>query len=77
LGGPDGLKVDRKGNVYSAATGGLWIFSPDGKRLGKVAAPEGVRFANLAFGDRDGRTLYIVSAKILYRIRLKVAGVRP
>jgi gluconolactonase len=77
LGGPDGTKVDKKGNFYTAATGGLWIFTPDGKRLGKVPAPEGIRFANLAFGDPDGKTLYIVSAKNLYRIRVKIPGVRP
>jgi sugar lactone lactonase YvrE len=35
LGGPDGVRVDRNGNVYTAATGGLWIISPAGKRLGK------------------------------------------
>jgi gluconolactonase len=77
LGGPDGIKVDKKGNVYSAATGGLWIFSPQGKRLGKVPAPDGIRFANLAFGDPDGKTLYIVSGKNLYRIRVKIPGVLP
>ena len=77
LGGPDGIRVDRKGNLYSAATGGVWIISPAGKRLGKVSAPEGIRFANLAFGDADGKTLYIVSAKNLWRIRVKIPGARP
>ena len=74
LGGPDGVRVDRKGNVYTAATGGVWIISPDGKRLGKIPAPEGIRFANLAFGDPDSKTLYIVSAKNLWRIRVKIPG---
>ena len=74
LGGPDGVRVDRKGNVYTAATGGVWIVSPEGKRLGKIAAPEGVRFSNLAFGDPDSKTLYIVSAKNLWRIRVKIPG---
>jgi gluconolactonase len=77
LGGPDGVKVDRKGNVYTAATGGLWIVSREGKRLGLVRAPERVRFANLAFGDPDSRTLYLVSSKNLWRIRLKIPGVHP
>jgi gluconolactonase len=77
LGGPDGIRVDRKGNVYAAATGGVWIVSPEGKRLGKVPAPEGVRFANLAFGDPDGKTLYVVSAKNLWRLRVKIPGFRP
>lgn len=77
LGGPDGVRVDRKGNVYTAATGGVWIVSPDGKRLGKIPAPEGIRFANLAFGDPDSKTLYIVSARNLWRIRVKIPGFRP
>jgi len=76
LGGPDGVRVDRKGNVYAAATGGVWIVSPEGKRLGKIPAPEGIRFANLSFGDPDGKTLYIVSAKNLWRIRVKIPGFR-
>jgi gluconolactonase len=77
LGGPDGVKVDRQGNIYTAATGGLWIVSPDGKRLGLVRAPEGIRFANNAFGDPDSKTMYLVSAKNLWRIRLNIPGVRP
>jgi len=56
---------------------GLWIVSPAGKRLGKVPAPEGVRFANLAFGDPDDKTLYLVSAKNLWRVRVKIPGLRP
>ena len=77
LGGPDGVKVDRQGNIYTAATGGLWIVSPQGKRLGLVRAPEGIRFANNAFGDPDSKTMYLVSAKNLWRIRLNIPGVRP
>ena len=77
LGGPDGVKVDRQGNVYTAATGGVWIASPGGKRLGLIRAPEGLRFANLAFGDPDSKTLYLVTGKNLWRIRLNVPGVRP
>ena len=77
LGGPDGVKVDRKGNIYTAATGGLWIVSPEGKRLGLVRAPEMIRFANNAFGDPDSKTMYLVSAKNLWRIRVNVPGVRP
>jgi gluconolactonase len=76
-GGPDGMKVDVLGNVYSTGMGGVWVISPAGKRLGKIPAPEGMRFSNLTFGDRDSKTLYIVSPKTLWRIRLKVAGIHP
>jgi gluconolactonase len=77
LGGPDGMKVDRQGNLYSTGAGGVWVVSPDGKRLGQVPAPAGGRFSNLAFGDADSKSLYVVTPRSLWRIRLKVPGIRP
>ena len=74
-GGPDGIKVDEKGNLYGAGPGGLWIFSPQGRHLGTVKIPE--RMANLAWGGADGKTLYITASSSIYRIRLKIPGVRP
>ncbi len=71
---PDGLKVDVEGNVYSTGPGGVWIFSRDGKLLGKISVPETA--TNLAWGESDRKTLYITASKSLYRIRLKIAGVR-
>jgi gluconolactonase len=72
---PDGMKVDQKGNVYSTGPGGFWIMSPEGKHLGTVKAPE--LPANLAFGDPDGKSLYLTARTGLYRIPLKIAGMRP
>ena len=66
---PDGLKVDVEGNVYSAGPGGVWILSPSGKLLGKISVPETA--TNLAWGEKDYKTLYITGSKSLYRIRLK------
>jgi len=77
LGGPDGMKVDRQGNLYSTGAGGIWILSPDGKRLGQIPAPGGGRFSNLAFGDADSKTLYAVMSKTLWRVRVQVPGIRP
>ena len=74
-GAPDGLKVDLEGNVYSTGPGGVWIFSPDGKVLGKISVPETA--TNVAWGESDRKTLYITANTSLYRIRLKIAGVRP
>ena len=71
----DGLKVDQKGNVYSTGPGGLWIISPGGKRLGLIKGPEDPH--NMAWGDDDGKTLYITALTGIYRIRLNIAGVRP
>jgi len=72
---PDGLKVDEKGNVYSAGPGGVWIFSPEGKHLGTIKPGEKV--ANCNWGDADGKTLYITASTSLYRIRLSNSGIRP
>ena len=71
----DGLKVDTLGNVYLSGPGGLWIFSPEGKTLGILKGPE--LAANFAFGDEDGKSLYLTARTGLYRIRLNVEGIRP
>ena len=73
--GPDGMKVDQAGNVYAPGPGGVWIISPDGRHLGSILVPE--RVANLAFGDADGKTLYMTGRVSVFRIRLKVPGIRP
>lgn len=71
----DGVKVDIEGNVYVSAPGGLHIVSPEGKHLGIIVAPQHVH--NMAWGDDDGKTLYLAARSGLYRMRLNVAGVRP
>ncbi len=71
----DGMKVDREGHLFVSGPGGLWIISPEGKHLGTIQAPE--LPANMAFGDADGRTLYMAARTGLYRIRLSHEGVRP
>lgn len=72
---PDGMKVDRKGNIYSTGPGGIWIVSPQGKHLGTILAPN--HPANFGFGERDGKALFIGCRPGLYRIRVKIAGLRP
>jgi gluconolactonase len=74
-GGPDGMKVDQKGNIYCTGPGGFWILSPDGIHLGTVLTSE--LPANLAFGDADGKTLYLTARTGLYRIHLKIPGIVP
>ena len=72
---PDGMKIDRKGNIYCTGPEGIWIISPQGKHLGTIVIPN--RPANLAFGDADGKTLFVTTRPGLYRIRLKIPGIRP
>jgi gluconolactonase len=71
----DGVKVDRDGNVYVSGPGGVWILSADGRHLGTIDGPEHIH--NFAWGDRDGRTLYLTARTGLYRIRLNVPGKGP
>lgn len=71
----DGLKVDQEGNVYSTGPGGLWIISPEGKQLGLIKGPEDPH--NMAWGDDDGKTLYVTALTGIYRLRMNIAGVRP
>ena len=71
----DGMKVDQKGNLYVSGPGGLWIVSPEGKHLGTLVGPEHPH--NFAWGDDDGKTLYLCAKTGLYRIRLNTPGIRP
>ena len=64
----DGMKVDKEGNLYVSAPGGLWILSKQGKLLGKIVTPE--RPANMAWGDEDGKTLYMTAHTSLYKMRV-------
>ena len=68
---PDGMKVDRAGNVFATGPGGILVLSPQGKHLGTIAM--GQPTANCAWGD-DGSTLYITSNHQLLRIRLRTKG---
>ncbi|MFN0084724.1 MAG: SMP-30/gluconolactonase/LRE family protein [Blastocatellia bacterium] len=71
----DGIKVDRAGNLYVSGPGGLWVISAEGRRLGTIIAPMHVH--NMAWGDDDGKTLYLCARSGLYRMRLNVPGIRP
>jgi gluconolactonase len=71
----DGIKVDEAGHVYVSGPGGLWILAPQGKHLGTIVAPRHPH--NFAWGDADGRSLYLCARDRLYRMRLNVPGRRP
>ncbi|PYV28205.1 MAG: SMP-30/gluconolactonase/LRE family protein [Acidobacteria bacterium] len=71
----DGMKVDQQGNLYVSGQRGVWIISPEGKHLGTIIAP--MHPHNMAWGDDDGRTLYLCARTGLYRIRLNIPGIRP
>jgi gluconolactonase len=71
-GGPDGIRVDRDGRLWSSAGDGVHIFDAKGALLGKILVPETP--ANLCFGGADGKTLFITARKSLYSIKVNVMG---
>ena len=68
----DGLKIDKEGNLFVSAPGGIWIISSEAVLLGKIITPE--RPANMAWGDEDGKTLYMTAHSSLYKIRIATGG---
>ncbi|WP_407527913.1 SMP-30/gluconolactonase/LRE family protein [Lacibacter sp. MH-610] len=67
----DGIKVDKEGNLFVSAPGGVWILSTEAKLLGKIVTPE--RAANMAWGD-DGKTLYLTTHTSLHKLRVLTGG---
>ena len=69
---PDGMKVDEAGRVFCTGTGGVWVFEPDGTRIGIIETPEVC--ANITFGGPDLRTLLLTATSSVYTVRVKVPG---
>ncbi len=70
--GGDGLAVDAKGNLYITSELGLQVFAPDGKLLGIIVLPEVP--ANVEFGGKDLKTLYVTARTSLYTVPMEVKG---
>jgi gluconolactonase len=86
--GGDGMRVDMKGNLWVAAginkprgnegetlevPTGVYVISPQGKLLGRIAIPEDL-ITNVAFGGPERKTLYVTAGKTLYRFPVNVSG---
>jgi sugar lactone lactonase YvrE len=71
LGVPDGLKVDRSGNVFCTGPGGVWVCRADGALLGRIVLPE--LPANLAWGE-DGSVLFLTARTSVDRLQTKTGG---
>lgn len=72
---PDGMKVDRSGNLFVTGPGGIWVWDSKGNHLGTIVMPE--QPANLTWGDKDYRTLYITATTSVYRLHMKTQGFVP
>ncbi|MBB5394719.1 SMP-30/gluconolactonase/LRE family protein [Mucilaginibacter sp. AK015] len=69
----DGLTLDEQGNLYAAGNG-ITIYNPKGQKLAHIAVPEPWT-ANVCFGGKDRRTLFITASKAVYVMRMNVRGV--
>jgi gluconolactonase len=70
--GSDGMTIDVMGNIYLTGNG-VTIFDKTGKQIGNIAVPENWT-ANICFGGKDRKSLYITASKGLYRIRTRMKG---
>ena len=69
---PDGIKCDEHGNVWVSAPFGLWVYAPDGTRLGTLASPEFI--TNFTWGGADGTDLFCCGFETMFRLPTKVRG---
>jgi gluconolactonase len=72
---PDGIKVDRDGNLFVTGPKGIWVWDAQGHHLGTIEMPE--QPANLTWGDSDYKTLYITATTSVYRLRSRTRGFVP
>ncbi|MBN1343845.1 MAG: SMP-30/gluconolactonase/LRE family protein [Phycisphaerae bacterium] len=71
--GSDGMTIDDEGNVYLTGKGVL-VFDKTGKQIEHIDVPERWT-ANVCFGGKDRRTLFITACKGLYAIKTRTRGV--
>jgi gluconolactonase len=72
---PDGIKVDKNGNLFVTGPKGIWVWDANGNHLGTIVMPE--QPANLNWGDKDCKTLYITATTSVYRLEMKTQGFVP
>jgi gluconolactonase len=72
---PDGMRVDKNGNLFVTGPKGIWVWDAKGNHLGTIVMPE--QPANLNWGDKDYRTLYITATTSVYRLEMKTQGFVP
>ncbi len=72
---PDGIKVDKNGNLFITGPKGIWVWDAKGNHLGTIVMPE--QPANLTWGDQNYSTLYITATTSVYRLETKTQGFVP
>jgi gluconolactonase len=72
---PDGIKVDEDGDLFVTGPEGIWVWDAQGHHMGTIVVPE--QPANLTWGEKDRKTLYITATTSVYRLRMKTKGFLP
>jgi gluconolactonase len=70
--GSDGMTIDVSGNIYLTGKG-VTIFDKTGKKIGNISVPE-TWTANVCFGGKDRKALFITASKGLYMIKTRMKG---
>jgi gluconolactonase len=65
---PDGLKIDKNGNIFATGPGGVYILNSEGKKLGMIKLENPA--SNCALSP-DEKILYITNDMYLLRIKLR------
>ncbi len=73
-GGPDGIRVDEAGRLWSSSGDGAQVFTPEGQLIARILLPESA--ANLAFGGKGGHTLFLTARKSLYAVETRTRAKR-
>ena len=71
--GSDGMTLDERGNVYLTGDG-VTIYDSSGRKIAHIPVPEQWT-ANLCFGGKDRKTLFITASGSVYVLRMRVRGV--
>jgi gluconolactonase len=70
--GSDGMTLDEQGNVYLTGRG-VTVFDRDGKKIDHIDVPKGWT-ANVTFGGKDRKTLFITAQDSFYAVKTKFRG---
>lgn len=72
--GSDGMTIDERGNIYLTGRG-VTVFNPEGKQIAHIPVEAGWT-ANVCFGGKDMKTLFITASECLFSLKMNVRGVR-
>ncbi len=73
--GSDGMTMDERGDIYLCGQGGVTVFDSNGQQIQRIPVGRGWT-ANITFGGKDRKTLFITSSTSIYTLQMNVKGVQ-